>query len=80
MAILRIAAAAGLLLAVAPEQTMEAARSMFGMASAVKEQHMPTAESAMAYCRKNPTVCAEAARTAVTLTESDSQPRKPSRP
>jgi tRNA G18 (ribose-2'-O)-methylase SpoU len=80
MAIVRIAAAAGLLLVLAPEQTMQAAKSMLGMAHSVKEQHMPNAESAMAYCRTNPATCAEIARNAASLQAQGGPSPKPLRP
>jgi hypothetical protein len=80
MAILRIAAAAGLLLVLAPEQTMDTARAMLGMAKAVKDEHMPSADAAMAYCKANPAVCADIARNAANLSQPGSAPIKSPKP
>ena len=80
MAILRIAAAAGLLLVLAPEQTMETARSMLGLAKSMKDQHLPSADVAMAYCRENPAICADVARNAANLSHPGSGPLKPPKP
>ena len=72
MAILRIAAAAGLLLVLAPEQTLRVAKGMVGMAEEAKSLQPASAETVMTYCRSNPQVCADAARQAV-----GTKPNKP---
>ncbi len=68
MALFRIAAAAGILLVVAPEQTRQAVASIFRGAEDAR-QALPTreqaAEAALAYCRRNADACAAAARKAV---------------
>jgi hypothetical protein len=67
LALFRIAAAAGVLLVLAPEKTREAALAIFRGADEAR-QAAPTkeqiAETAMTYCRKHPEVCAEALRKA----------------
>jgi tRNA G18 (ribose-2'-O)-methylase SpoU len=73
MAILRIAAAAGLLLVLAPEQTLRVAKGMVGMAEEAKSLQHASAETVMTYCRSNPQVCADAARQAAAATK----PNKP---
>jgi hypothetical protein len=80
MAILRIAAAAGLLLVLAPEQTLETARAMLGMAKSVKDEHVPSAEAAMVYCKAHPAVCADIARNAANLPQAGLVPLKPAKP
>ena len=54
MAILRIAAAAGLLLVLAPEQTLRVAKGMVGMAEEAKSLQPASAETVITYCRTNP--------------------------
>lgn len=73
MAILRIAAAAGLLLVLAPEQTLRVAKGMVGMAEEAKSLQPATTETVTTYCRTNPQVCVDAARQAVAATK----PNKP---
>jgi hypothetical protein len=73
MAILRIAAAAGLLLVLAPEQTLRVAKGMVGMAEEAKSLQPASAETVMTYCRTNPQVCTDAARQAVAA----AKPNKP---
>jgi hypothetical protein len=76
VAVFRIAAAAGLLLVLAPEQTRQALASIFRGADDAR-QAMPSkeqaAEIAFSYCRQNPDACARAVRKAA---EVD----KPARP
>jgi Sec-independent protein translocase protein TatA len=68
LALFRIAAAAGILFVLAPEKTREAAVAIFRGAEEAK-QAVPTreqvAEAALAYCRRNAEVCADAARKAM---------------
>jgi hypothetical protein len=64
MALFRIAAAVGLLLALAPEQTLRVARAMVGMADEAKALQPVSAESVLSYCKSHPQVCADAARQA----------------
>jgi hypothetical protein len=63
-----MAAAAGLLLVLAPEQTRDAVAAIFRGAEDAR-QALPTkeqlAETALAYCRKNAEACAAAAREAM---------------
>jgi hypothetical protein len=63
-----MAAAAGLLLVLAPEQTRSAISSIFRGAEDAR-QAMPTkeqvAETALGYCRQNAEACAAAARKAI---------------
>ncbi len=73
MAILRIAAAVGLLLVLAPEQTIRVAKGMVGLAEEAKSLQPASAETVMTYCRTNPQVCADAARQAVAV----AKPNKP---
>jgi hypothetical protein len=62
-----MAAAAGLLLVLAPERTREAVSAIFRGADEAR-QAVPTkdqvAEAVLAYCRNNPELCARAARKA----------------
>jgi hypothetical protein len=74
MALFRIAAAAGLLAALAPEQTLQAARAVLGMAEEAKASQMPSAEAAQAYCKAHPQICAEAARQAASQTLMRAKP------
>jgi hypothetical protein len=69
MALFRMTAAFGLLLAVAPDQTMEATRSILGIAKdkVANESVDPGstgAEAALAFCRANAELCLETARRA----------------
>ncbi len=68
MALFRMTAAFGLLLVVAPDQTMEATRSILGMAGdkvASETAAGPaSAEAALAFCRANADLCLETARRA----------------
>ena len=64
MALFRVAAAAGLLLVLAPEETTRVARGLLGLAEEAKSLHAPAAETAIQYCRANPLVCADVARQA----------------
>jgi hypothetical protein len=64
MALFRIAAAAGLLLALAPEETLKAARAAFGLAEEVRQLQIPAGDAAAAYCKANPGICLEAVRNA----------------
>jgi hypothetical protein len=64
MALFRIAAAAGLLFAVAPEPTIHVVRTMFGMAETLPIPKTAAADAAFAYCRENPQACLEVARKA----------------
>lgn len=65
MALFRMTAAFGLLLAVAPEPTLQAVRQAFGLAEGAAPAQAATAEAALSYCRANPEICVEAARRAV---------------
>ena len=70
MALFRMGAAFGLLLAVAPDQTLEATRKILGMAgeSVAHETAKPaTAEAALAFCRSNADLCLETAKRAAGL-------------
>ncbi len=62
MALFRIAAAVGVLLALAPEQTLRVARGMVGFAEEAKALQPASAESVISYCKAQPQVCADAAR------------------
>ncbi len=73
MALFRIAAAVGLLLVLAPEQTLRVARSMVGIADEAKALQPASAESVINYCKAQPQVCADAARHAA----SAAKPGKP---
>jgi hypothetical protein len=76
VAVFRIAAAAGLLLVLAPEQTRQAIASIFRGAEEAR-QAAPTkeqaAEIALSFCRQNPETCARAVRKAAVA-------EKPARP
>jgi hypothetical protein len=64
MALFRIAAAAGLLLAVAPDQTRQAIGALFRQAEDVQRaapSPQDAAAAALAYCRENPEACMKAA-------------------
>lgn len=69
MALLRMTAAFGVLLAVAPDQTLDATRSILGMtgSEAARETAVARpagAEAALAFCRANAELCLETARRA----------------
>jgi hypothetical protein len=64
MALFRIAAAAGILLAVAPEPTIQVLRTIFGMAETLPLSKSAAAEAAISYCREHPQTCLDAARKA----------------
>jgi hypothetical protein len=64
MALFRIAAAVGLLLVLAPEQTLRVAKGMVGIADEAKALQPVSAESVISYCKAQPQVCADAARQA----------------
>ncbi len=69
MALFRMTAAFGLLLAVAPDQTLEATRSILGMAggkvaSEAASVRPASADAALAFCRANADLCLETARRA----------------
>lgn len=78
MAIFRIAAAAGLLLVIAPEETTRVARGLLGLAQEAQSLQAQVAETALQYCRANPSVCADVARQASSLALSPAA--KSSRP
>jgi hypothetical protein len=67
LALFRIAAAAGVLLVLAPEQSRQAIGAIFGGARDAARA-VPTgeeaADAAIAYCRTHPDVCAKAVRKA----------------
>ncbi len=83
MAVFRIAAAAGILLAFAPAETLKVVRAAFGMADEarqiqVREIKGSAGELALAYCKANPEICLDAARQAAGAAP---QPQgKPARP
>jgi hypothetical protein len=64
MALFRMAAAAGLLFAVAPEQTLHVVKTTFGLAEEARALQPVSAETALSYCKANPNVCADVARQA----------------
>ncbi len=70
MALFRIAAAAGLLLVLAPEQTLRVAKGMVGIAEEAKSLQPASADAVLTYCKANPQACADAARQAVTTAKS----------
>jgi hypothetical protein len=72
MALFRIAAAAGLLFAIAPEPTLRVARAALGMAEEAAAGQGTAADVAINYCKANPQVCLDAARQA-----SGTKPQKP---
>lgn len=65
MPLFRIAAAAGVLFVVAPEQTREAALAIFGFAASQSRQLPDPAEQARVYCSENVEKCASLARDAL---------------
>jgi hypothetical protein len=70
MAIFRIAAAAGLLLVLAPEQSRQAIGSIFAtteQARAAVPTREQAVEAAMAYCRKNAEACMDMGRKAAEI-------------
>ncbi len=80
MALFRMSAAFGLLLAVAPDQTLEATRSILGMAGseAAREtvaQRPAGADAALAFCRANAELCLETARRAAEVAARPSSAR-----
>ncbi|MCA3563181.1 MAG: hypothetical protein IOC90_10705 [Methylocystis sp.] len=77
MALFRIAAAAGLLLAVAPEPTLGVLRSVFGIADAVPLSQNAAAEAALAYCREHPRTCVDIARKAEGIPSTLAKGAKP---
>ena len=69
MALFRMTAAFGLLLAVAPDQTLEATRGILGLAgdnvaSETAAVRPAGAEAALAFCRAHADLCLETARRA----------------
>ena len=70
MALFRMAAAAGLLFALAPEQTLNVVKTTFGLAEEARALQPVSAEAAMTYCKANPGICADAARQAAGLGSS----------
>jgi tRNA G18 (ribose-2'-O)-methylase SpoU len=68
MALFRIAAAAGLLLVLAPDKTRDAIGAVFRGAEGAREA-LPTKEqaaaAALAYCRQNAETCAAVAQKAM---------------
>jgi aryl-alcohol dehydrogenase-like predicted oxidoreductase len=73
MALFRISCAFGLLLAVAPDPTLQAVRQVLGMAEGAPAQAASPSEAALAFCRAQPDLCLEAARRAL-------QAPKPAKP
>jgi len=67
MALFRIVAATGLLLAAAPEPTLHVVRAIFGMAETFPISKTEAAEAAVAYCREHPQTCLDVARKAEAL-------------
>jgi hypothetical protein len=80
MALFRIAAAAGLLLALAPEETLKVVRSAFGLAEEARQLQVPAGDAAAAYCKANPSVCLEAVRQAASVGANAQAPQKSSKP
>jgi tRNA G18 (ribose-2'-O)-methylase SpoU len=83
MSIFRIAAAAGLLFVLAPDETMKVARAALGLAEEAKSLQSPAADVALSYCRANPSACADAVRQAsgsLASGLSQTAPAKPSKP
>jgi hypothetical protein len=76
VALFRIAAAAGLLLVLAPEETRKAVASLFQGAEDARRA-VPSAEqaaeAAIAWCRREPEACAAVARKA---SEADAKLRR----
>ena len=70
MALFRMAAAAGLLFALAPEQTLHVVKTTFGLAEEARALQPVSAEAALNYCKANPGICADAARQAAGLNAS----------
>ncbi len=72
MALFRMTAAFGLLLAIAPEKTLEVTRNVLGMASETVAGETAavgpvSAEQALAFCRQNADLCLETARRAAAV-------------
>jgi hypothetical protein len=72
MALFRMAAAAGLLFAFAPEQTLRVVKTTFGLAEEARALQPVSAEAALNYCKANPSVCADVARQAAGLNATGS--------
>lgn len=70
MALFRIAAAVGVLLVLAPEQTRTAIGTILSGAEETRKA-LPTreqaADQAISYCRRNPEICAAVAQKAMNL-------------
>jgi hypothetical protein len=64
LALFRIAAAAGLLFALAPEPTLKVARAALGLAEETAAAQGSPADAAINYCKANPQICLDAARQA----------------
>ncbi len=67
MALFRIVAATGVLLAVAPEPTLHVVRTIIGMAETLPLSKSEAAEAAIAYCREHAQTCLDVARKAEAL-------------